>query len=300
MKTGLIQIAYEWFTHWMNQEVDEPNVGLSDLSRALPELRQADVILVEGRTRFGRVIKQITLSPWSHAVLYVGRICDQKNPEIRNMLSQHYSGEITEHLVLEAQLGDGTILSPMSKYNQYHIRICRPHRLAFADAETVILHSAKKLGFDYDVRHVFDLARFLAPYYLAPYGLFPRRWRSSLFFKKGRDNTRAICSTLIGEAFHSVEFPVKPIFEKEDDGDMQLRNSDPRFFTPADFDTSPYFDVIKYPLIGFDDLAVYRNLPWKQAPSTVNTEIEPDAQKEEKKQSGIMGSWLNKLPSFGR
>lgn len=294
------QMAYERFTRWMNQEIDVPNIGLSDLSRALPELRQADVILIEGRTRFGQVIKRITLSPWSHAVLYVGRISDQQNPEIRDLLSQHYSGPITEPLVLEAQLGDGTILSPLSKYNNYHIRICHPRRLAFADSEAIILHTTKKLGFEYDVRHVFDLARFLAPYYLAPYGLLPRRWRSSLFYKKDHGEARAICSTLIGEAFHSVEFPITPIFEKEEDGDVQISHSDPRFYTPSDFDTSPYFDVIKYPLIGFDDLAVYRNLPWKQTPSPVTTETETNAQKEKKKVSGIMENWLNKLPSFGR
>ncbi len=295
----LVKVAYERFTKWMNQEVEAPNIGLSDLSRALPELRQADVILIEGRTRFGRVIKQITLSPWSHAVLYVGRICDQQNPEIRDLMSQHFSGAITEPLVLEAQLGDGTVLSPLSKYHNYHVRICRPRRLAFADSEAVILHCVRKLGFEYDVRHVFDLARFLAPYYLAPYGLLPRRWRSSLFHKESQEKARAICSTLIGEAFHSVDFPVKPVFEEEG-GNVHLSKTDPRFYTPSDFDTSPYFDVIKYPLIGFDDLAVYRNLPWKKTPAPATMETENNDNEEAEKPPSIMATWLHKLPSFGR
>ncbi|MEW8045856.1 MAG: hypothetical protein AB2805_05155, partial [Candidatus Thiodiazotropha sp.] len=36
----------------------------------------------------------------------------------------------------------------------------------------------------------------------------------------------------------------------------------PRLFTPKDFDYSPYFDIIKYPFLGLDDLGVYRRLPW--------------------------------------
>ncbi|NNJ96604.1 MAG: hypothetical protein HKP12_05535, partial [Gammaproteobacteria bacterium] len=35
-----------------------------------------------------------------------------------------------------------------------------------------------------------------------------------------------------------------------------------KLITPSDFDYSPYFDVIKYPMLDLDDLAVYRKLPW--------------------------------------
>lgn len=296
-----VQYFYHRYTHWMNQEVEEPQLGMSDLSRALPELRQADVILVEGRTRIGRIIKQITLSPWSHAALYVGRICDQHNPELREILRNHFTGSINEPLVLEAQLGDGTILSPLSKYKDYHIRICRPRRLTFNDSEAVISHATAKLGFDYDIRHIFDLARFMAPYYLAPYGLLPRRWRSSLFSPNKNEEARAICSTLIGEAFHSVEFPVKPVLEQETDGNMQMSKADPRFYTPSDFDASPYFDIIKYPLIGFDDLAVYRSLPWKSVRPEKPEITEPD--ETSKAPSGMMPQWLKhmaKMTSLGR
>ena len=41
---------------------------------------------------------------------------------------------------------------------------------------------------------------------------------------------------------------------------MFRRNT--RLITPSDFDYSPYFDVIKYPMLDLDDLAVYRKLPW--------------------------------------
>ena len=33
-------------------------------------------------------------------------------------------------------------------------------------------------------------------------------------------------------------------------------------FTPKDFDYSPYFEIIKYPIYGFDHIAMYKKLPW--------------------------------------
>ena len=43
---------------------------------------------------------------------------------------------------------------------------------------------------------------------------------------------------------------------------MKLYKRNPRLFTPKDFDYSPYFDIIKYPYFGLDDVAAYRGLPW--------------------------------------
>ena len=36
----------------------------------------------------------------------------------------------------------------------------------------------------------------------------------------------------------------------------------PRLFTPKDFDYSPYFEIVKYPLIEIGRESVYRQLPW--------------------------------------
>ena len=50
--------------------------------------------------------------------------------------------------------------------------------------------------------------------------------------------------------------------------------------TPSDFDFSPYFEIIKYPILGINDLAVYRRLPWDQNGIICNDESEcfiPDA-----------------------
>jgi len=58
---------------------------------------------------------------------------------------------------------------------------------------------------------------------------------------------------------------------------MVKRN--PRLYTPADFDISPYFDIIKNPFYGESDRGSYRDLPWADdhfvspdGTSVVNTE----------------------------
>jgi hypothetical protein len=42
--------------------------------------------------------------------------------------------------------------------------------------------------------------------------------------------------------------------------------------TPKDFDYSPYFDVIKYPILDFDELAVYQKMPWGKDGIELNDE----------------------------
>ena len=95
-----------------------------------------------------------------------------------------------------------------------------------------------------------------------PYGIFPRRWRSTLFQQYAGRSTRNVCSYMMGEAFGSVNFPILPVAERGEDGSLKLYKRNPRLFTPKDFDYSPYFDIIKYPYFGLDDVAAYRGLPW--------------------------------------
>ncbi|NIR61019.1 MAG: hypothetical protein GWO02_16690 [Gammaproteobacteria bacterium] len=67
---------------------------------------------------------------------------------------------------------------------------------------------------------------------------------------------------MIAAAFNAVSFPIRPVIQRSGDGEVRLYKRNPRVFTPKDFDYSPYFDVIKCPFPGFDDLAIYRQLPW--------------------------------------
>ncbi len=252
---------------WLNAEVDyNEDSQLTDFDRLCEELHQGDVLLIEGRTRVSHVIKSITNSPWTHSVLYIGRLDEIRDESLQEKVNEHYQGESHEQLIIEAVLGEGTVVNPVTRYENEHLRICRPKGLSRSDRQQVIAFSLSKLGYEYDVRHLLDLARFLIPY-----GIFPRRWRSTLFQQYAGRSTRNVCSYMLGEAFGSVNFPILPIAERSEDGSLKLYKRNPRLFTPKDFDYSPYFDIIKYPYFGLDDVAAYRGLPWDNEGMICNT-----------------------------
>lgn len=230
---------------------------LSDFEKICYEIRACDVLLIDGRTRVSEVIKIITQSAWSHAALYIGRINDIENPLLRDQINKHYSGSPNEQLIIESLLGQGTIISPLVKYRSDHIRICRPHGLSRRDGQQVIAYAMGKLGMSYDIRQIVDLFRFLLPWHI-----LPRRWRSTLFSYNQGVSTKQSCSALIAEAFGSVHFPILPIIKETQDKGMTLYQLNPRLYTPSDFDFSPFFDIIKYPIIELTERGVYRDLPW--------------------------------------
>ena len=69
---------------------------------------------------------------------------------------------------------------------------------------------------------------------------------------------------MIASAFASVKFPVLPLIFQDENKKFTLKERNLRLFTPRDFDYSPYFEIIKYPLLGKDDLGFYRKLPWDE------------------------------------
>ncbi len=246
-------------TRWLNQETT-PDVDLAPLTsfeRLCYEIRPGDVILVEGRTRVSEVIKLITQSPWTHSAIYIGRLYELGDRPLQNKLVSEFRLEMDRPYIIEALLGEGTVIYPLEKYSQEHLRICRPKGLSPEDTRKVVRFAIDKLGNGYDIRHLLDLARFMLPY-----SFIPRRWRSSLFSHNAGLQTRTVCSTMIGEAFQSVRFPILPFAEKTPDNKIHLYQRNPRLLTPRDFDFSPYFDIIKYPFFNLDDLSLYRHLPW--------------------------------------
>ena len=245
---------------WLTRERPPATIPLCDFNRLRFELRPCDVLLVEGRTRVADVIRVITQSPWTHAVLYIGRIFDIRNPRLRARVEAHFEGDPEEQLVIEAELGRGTVVSPLSRYQHDHLRICRPDGLAADDAQQVLAYAIRRLGTPYDLRQILDLARFLLPW-----SIFPRRWRSTLFEHNAGTATRTVCSTLLAEAFSAVDFPILPFIDRGEDGSLRLFKRNPRLFAPRDFDYSPYFSIIKYPFLGLNDLALYRRLPWDRS-----------------------------------
>ncbi|MFK8026459.1 MAG: YiiX/YebB-like N1pC/P60 family cysteine hydrolase [Gammaproteobacteria bacterium] len=233
----------------------------TNFSRMVFEIRPADVLLVEGRFRVSNVIKVITQSSWSHTALYVGRLYDIQDPTAKSLIMKHYDGPPDEPLVIESQLGQGTIVTPLKYYEEFHTRICRPKGISPGDVNKVITHATSFLGMEYDVRQLLDLARFLIPWWT----FMPRRWHSSLFEHNAQEATKVVCSSMIASAFASVRFPVLPLIFQDENKKFTLKERNLRLFTPRDFDYSPYFEIIKYPLLGKDDLGFYRNLPWDES-----------------------------------
>lgn len=243
--------------NWLTQQRPAPEFPLSDFERIRYEVRPCDVLLIEGRSRVSDVIKMITQSTWSHAALYLGRIHDIEDPELRNTLSELFPYSPDTQLIVESELGLGTVVRDLASYKQDHIRICRPRGISHKDCQQMIHYAISQLGKEYDVRQILDLARFLFPWWI-----MPRRWRSSLFQHNAGKATKTVCSTMIAEAFGFIQFPILPLVKKSGDQGIQLFRRNPKLCTPRDFDYSPYFEIIKYPFMDFSDHANYRLLPW--------------------------------------
>ncbi len=228
-------------------------------------LKPGDIFLIEGNTRLSATIKFLTQSTWSHAALYVGD--DTKGEET--------GGE--QNVLLEANAQHGVSLVPLSKYAHFNTRICRPIGLDSIERQKIVDYALARVGVQYDTKQIIDLARYLFPY--PPVPVFLRR--RMLAIGSG-DPTRAICSSLIAEAFASIHYPIlpesvdgasygiAPFVESESD---HIRRHG--LYTPRDFDISPFFAVIK-PTIenNFD----FHSLEWMPAKPDENKLTPPNSE----------------------
>ncbi len=253
----LLKPVISFLTDWLTRDVQKITSPMCDFERIRHELKPCDVVLIEGRSRVSQVIKQITHSPWSHAILYIGRLHDIEDCRIRETIAEAYHGNPDEQLILESELGFGTVVHPLSRYQGEHLRICRPNGLSFGDSQQVIHYAVSRLGLDYDVRQILDLARFFFPY-----AILPRRWRSSLFQHSPGAETKTVCSTMIAEAFSFIHFPILPLVKHSGKDGVQLFQRNPKICKPSDFDYSPYFQIIKYPFMDYTHHCDYKLLPW--------------------------------------
>jgi len=244
-----------WFADYLSRPIEgfEPPAAYSaDQLRAV--LQPGDVLLVEGNLRISSVIKYITQSTWSHVALYVGPQSEEKDNEPND-----------PPVLVEAELAKGVILSPLSKYMNFHTRICRPIRLRPDDRERVVAHALGRVGHDYDLKNVIDLAR----HRLSRHPVVETLKRGLRALGSG-EPTRTICSSLIAEAFQSVRYPILATRRM-----MPCRETPPdriddcieeaweahhfSLFAPRDFDVSPYFTVVKPPPVEDFD---YTRLRW--------------------------------------
>src|SRR5438552_2941557 len=143
----------------------------NDIAALKRHIRKGDVVLIEGNERISEVIKYLTQSSWSHAALYVGDEPLKRLPALKEQLVEQY-GDDANHLLLEAVVETGVVLSPLSKYRDFNIRVCRPYNLSRADLRQLMDDALREVGYTYDLRNIFDLAR-----YFLPVTMVPRRLR---------------------------------------------------------------------------------------------------------------------------
>jgi len=254
--------TFDRIGHCIARYLETPAAGFEPFTPSDPEalresLRPGDVLLVEGDNHIAGVIKYLTQSTWSHSALYVGPVdgmrCEDGEP----------------HVLIEANIGEGVVSAPLSKYYPHHTRICRPIGLSADDLRKVCIYAIDRIGFDYDLKNIIDLLRYLFPLPM------PQRWRRRMISLGSGDPTRMICSALIAQAFEAVRYPILPKISRIENKAvrrhlLEIRHSS--LYTPRDFDISPYFQVVKPTLVkGFN----YKKMHWVDLPMPLHDAGDP-------------------------
>jgi len=225
-------------------------IASSGRDRLAATLRPGDVLLVEGTSLFAGAIKYLTQSTWSHSALYVGDVLGPQ-PDGRDPC-----------VFVEADINDGVRAVPLAAFWDMHYRICRPVGLTSRETDQLVRFAVERIGHQYDMKNIVDLVR-----YLLPTPPVPRRWRRQMLALGSGDPTRAICSTLIAQAFQSIGYPILPDVYVSGEPDHATRAEYHEWlhirhyslYAPRDFDVSPYFEIIKPSLArGFD----HHTLDW--------------------------------------
>ncbi len=253
------------------KRLEKPARGYEPFTPSDPEtlgrvLKPADVLLVDGNQKIATAVKYLTQSTWSHAALYIG-----------DVLGAPADGGEPSTLI-EANPREGVVGVPLSKYACFNTRICRPIGLNAEEQRRVVCFAVERLGTEYDTRNIIDLAR-----YLFPTPPVPVRWRRRMIALGSGEPTRAICSTLIAQAFQSVRYPILPRIEQLSDHQgvetsysrqeiLHIRHHS--LFAPRDFDLSPYFQIVKPSIdVGFD----HHKLHWADEQEAGALSPEPES-----------------------
>lgn len=248
----------DWIGRRLARWLESESSGYEPYTPSDPEtlrrtLVPGDILLVEGNQKISAAIKYLSQSTWSHSALYVG-----------DALPEPEDGSERPRLI-EVNLGTGCIAVPLSKYRSYNTRICRAHALTPDDRKKVVEFMIARIGLKYDMKNIFDLLRYFLP--MPP---VPVRWRRRMIAFGSGDPTRAICSSLIAQAFEEVRYPILPEITRAPGRAsaqsrfsrreiLQIRHHS--LYTPRDFDLSPYFMIVKPTLeYGFD----YKRLVWAE------------------------------------
>lgn len=253
---------------------------VTNLKGLKARLKTGDVLLICGNARISYVVKMLTLSTWSHVVLYVGDRRDLLSEKDREEWAALYGDASMKHLVVDADPVRGVHLRPMEEYVGLMVRHCRAAAIMPDDLNLVVEHSLKQLGQRYDMNHIARLLVFFA----FPWELLPETLRRSVTEFTLSENDR-ICSRVVSEAFHSVGYPIRAESIVRDRGAIhttalgfafglrhrgksaakllaggrvhaafsrltdrrytQIHLKGERHITPADYDLSRFFSIIK-------------------------------------------------------
>jgi hypothetical protein len=269
--TATVDTTLDRMGRWLAARLRRETSGYEPYTPSEPDtlravLRPGDILLVEGHQYISVVIEYLTMSSWSHAALFVGDIPGRAEPD----------GE--PHVLVEVNLGEGCVSTPLSRYSTFNTRVCRPVMLSYPDQQRIVRFMIERIGLRYDMRNLFDLIRYFFPLPL------PRALRRRAIAFGSGDPTRAICSSLIAEAFQAVGYPILPRIAPSVDDEAKSRRMRREhyyirhhsLFAPRDFDLSPYFSVVK-PTIerGFD----YKSIRWvnENEPADVPAPVNPAA-----------------------
>ena len=107
-------------------------------------MQPGDVLLVEGETFMSTAIQYLTTSTWSHVCFYAGNVYQEPT-------------EAEPRVLIEADLVEGVIAVPLSKYAEHNIRICRPVGLSEEDTKAIVDFMINHIGLNYDLKNIFDL-----------------------------------------------------------------------------------------------------------------------------------------------
>jgi hypothetical protein len=279
-------------TLYMSEPVSHYDLrGCNDFEQLKSTIRKGDVLLVDGDQRVSAVIKYLTRSSWSHAVLYIGDELLRRDGDLKRRAQETF-GDAAEHLIVEA-LFDGVVASPLEKYIDYNIRLCRPHRLRSDHLKIVLDDAVAAIGWRYDLRNILELA-----VHLIFVSLLPGRHREeALRFGSGA-SSQVICTSLLGQLFHKVGFPVLPSITYPEGGPGAqeaptggrrwslfprrrrarhlglYRRRHPTVLAPRDFDLSPYFQIVKFNLFP-ENKFDYSRIEWEAEVDPEKAEVEP-------------------------
>jgi len=271
-----------FLANWFLRQITRPRrnyrrFGYNDPQKLKARAEPGDVLLVDGDQRVSEAVKYLTQSTWSHSALFVGDALLRRDEATRRETLRRFGRE-ARFLIVEALVERGVIVSPLIKYVDFNVRICRPIGLTGPDREIVIDYVLSRIGHTYDRRNFLDLTRYLLPFHLIP----PPLREDALHFGSGLA-TETICSTLLAEAFEKVRFPVLPFPARDRSRTIGARLRQrvlgrptrraysglwkarhPTLCVPRDFDLSPYFEIVKFHSGELGELD-YRKLRWEGA-----------------------------------